>query len=104
MTTTPLTDEELAVLRERYTPEPVPPCRVCGGRLTIGSMGGGNATKWGCATPDAPPLPDYRFKDEIKDRWFHYRYSSWTQYRDCDSLVIRLVAMVEAARSAALKL
>src|SRR6476659_5336606 len=39
----------LAKLRERYAPTVIPPCRVCGGELSIGSVGGGMPTKWGCS-------------------------------------------------------
>jgi len=74
-------------LRERYTGEPVPPCRVCGGTLTVQSMGGGRATEYGCPKPD----------DVAYGEWAeHYSRSKWTQYRPGDVDVIALVDAVEA--------
>jgi len=48
------TDAELiAVLNSRYEPTKVPPCRVCGGELSIGAIGGGSPTRYGCMADNA---------------------------------------------------
>jgi len=48
----------LAKLRERYAPTVIPPCRVCGGELSLESFGGGMPTIWRCSpwqpTEDEP--------------------------------------------------
>ncbi len=44
---------ELSVLTARHRPVVVPQCRVCGHVLTIASMGGGDATKYVCDSPEA---------------------------------------------------
>lgn len=42
-------DEDLLwVLTSRFTAEPIPPCRVCGGPLSFASAGGGDATRYTC--------------------------------------------------------
>lgn len=40
---------DLKALRAKYSPQPVPPCRVCGGRLQMSYMGKGR-TEWTCST------------------------------------------------------
>src|SRR6476620_4141046 len=39
-----VTEKLIGRLRERYTADPVPSCRVCGRALRIQSTGGGHAT------------------------------------------------------------
>lgn len=85
-----MTEEELAALEQRYTAEPVPPCRVCGGELSVQSMGGGKATVYGCSNkPD-----DVKYTEWIDG---HYRQSTWVQYRDGDADVLALVAAYRSA-------
>lgn len=105
-----LTDEQvLALLREderefwmAWTPEPVPPCRVCGGALSIGSIGGGAATEWGCSTSeDDPDHPGYlrtKAGRSCGDR--HYGDSRWTQYRGGDSAGLEVLRRLAAERLA----
>ena len=80
-----------------FRAEPIPPCRVCGGPLTIGSMGGGHATKWGCdgriEDPERPDAGVYADGRTIADE--HYAQSQWTQHRSGD---IRVVELVERMR------
>ena len=82
--------EEIETLRERYTPDSIPPCRVCGAKLSIASAGGGNATKYVCSevyrdgfgrigTPEGNAKLDHRKASEF----YHVRSG--------DSLVIRLI-------------
>lgn len=85
-------EDLLERLRQRYSAEPVPPCQVCGGELSIQSMGGGQATKYGCPRPEGVTYRDWAE---------HYDRSVWTQYRAGDSEVIALVDAVEAALVAA---
>ena len=92
------TDAELlAWLREQYKAEPIPPCRVCGGRLSVASMGGGNATRWACGMweddPDAPGKLRRKPGRGLADG--HYERSEWTQYREGDAAVLELVARME---------
>jgi len=92
----------LACLRERYAADPVPPCRVCGGELSIASCGGGRPTEWACSTwEDDPDKPgELRRKDGRSIADAHYERSFWTQYRGGDEAVLELVARVERAARA----
>jgi hypothetical protein len=74
--------ELIETLTERYEPTEVPPCRVCGAELSIGSMGGGEPTRWACSgreeDPDRPgylrwmkgrtPADDHYDKSQFVDR------------------------------------
>lgn len=43
------TDAELvAEVTERYAPTSVPPCPICGRKLTLGAIGGGMPHEWAC--------------------------------------------------------
>ena len=95
-----ITEADLKALRERYTTEEPPPCRVCGGVLSIQSMGGGQATEWACSDRPRQAVNN--------DEWYdHYGRSRWTQYRSGDRRVLDLIAEFvrsQDARLAALKL
>jgi hypothetical protein len=59
----------------------VPPCRVCGGVLSVVRIGGGKSTEWACpvasrASSEATRMDARRVADA------HYRDSRWSQYRD----------------------
>src|SRR3954465_9998798 len=41
--------ELIEIVRLKHTAEEIPPCRVCGGPLSVTSMGGNAATKWACS-------------------------------------------------------
>ena len=94
------TDQDLiAEVVARYTADPVPPCRVCGGALSIQSCGGGgNATVWGCSgMEDDPERPGYmRYMSGRRCADDHYSQSRWTQYRGGDSDVIELARRFHA--------
>lgn len=77
-------------LRARYTPEPVPPCGVCGAPLQIARAGGGAATEYACR--DA--------KVTTAEGTEHYRRSRFTRYRPGDPDVLALLARVEKLEGA----
>lgn len=59
----------------------VPPCRVCGGALSVIRIGGGKSTEWACpvasrASSEATRMDTRRVADA------HYRDSHWSQYRE----------------------
>lgn len=72
----------LNYLEEKYTADVVPPCRVCGGKLSIARAGGGERTKYAHSRPDGVSF----------DEWSeHYTNSSWYQNRIGDDMVIALI-------------
>jgi len=83
---------DLAALRARYTPTPVPPCRVCGGPLSIARMGGGEATEYACSESRPTKVGEY-------DKWLvgHYRRSHWTQLRPGDPDILALLDLLQPA-------
>lgn len=67
----------LTALYDAIYPDP-PPCVVCGGPLTVASMGGGELTTYACQSPDARnSLYDPALRSEI--RTSHYTRSEWVQ-------------------------
>jgi hypothetical protein len=96
-----LSDADLAeVLSHAYRSEPIPPCRVCGSKLSVQSAGGGNATVWGCSGwvpsadgTDLERAPGRSVADE------HYSRSRWTQYQAGDDRVLELVRRMSKAKS-----
>lgn len=73
---------DLDELHARYADVDPPPCHVCGGRRSIQSMGGGQATIWACSDRPRP----------FDDFWYqHYRESRWTQLQESDTKVLRLI-------------
>lgn len=63
-------------LRDRYTAEDVPPCRVCCRPLSVQAMGGGAPTIWACVGS-------------------HYDKSIFEQRRTGDGLVLELLKRFE---------
>lgn len=86
----PLSAHEMDALRARYTSETVPPCRVCGAELGIGSIGGNGPTVWKCSA--VSPIGSGFGSPE----WKHYSDSEFRQYRHGDPLVLRLLDSVVA--------
>lgn len=84
----------LQLLEHRYATEPVPPCRVCGGTLSIASIGGGEATRYACLPveddPDNPGRTRHKEGRSLADD--HYARSRWTHYQEGDAEVRELVA------------
>ena len=92
------TDAELlAWVRHCHTGDAVPPCRVCGGPLSVASMGGGRATKWACDMwEDDPEKPGkLRRKTGRGPADDHYERSEWTQYRESDPAVLEMARRLE---------
>jgi hypothetical protein len=93
----PLTNEEIMEAAQeavnRYTPDEVPPCRVCGERLSIQAAGRG-PTVYGCSGTyeDENGRIRYREGRTIADE--HYSNSQWEQYRHGDTLVLKLVGQL----------
>jgi hypothetical protein len=88
------TDEDIRVLRERYAPSVIPPCRLCGAELSLGSFGGGRPTVWACdgRDDDGNYLPGRKIADR------HYSESRYEDYRQGgDPLVLALIARAEKA-------
>jgi len=75
-------DEVIEVLTERYAPTDVPPCRVCGGELSIQAVGGGQPTQYAHQV----------MKPEGGVDWDHYKESAWEDRRQGgDEAVIDLI-------------
>lgn len=89
--------ELIEILRLKHTAEEIPPCRICGGPLSITSIGGTAATKWACSgqedDPENPGMLRYQPGRHVADG--HYSQSRWTQHYDTDSHVIELVSRIE---------
>ena len=79
-----LNNEELiARLTQRYEPTKIPPCRVCGGPLSMQAVGGGNPTEWACSgreyDPDTHEWIGWQKGRTAADD--HYRKSGFTDRR-----------------------
>lgn len=93
-----ITDKELIEVLERaYQSTVVPPCRVCGGALSIQSIGGGQPTVWACDPKEWPDdgepfcKPGRSFIDD------HYERSRWIDHRQGgDSRVMELIRRYQA--------
>lgn len=89
-----LTNEEIMEAAQevvnRYTPESIPPCRVCGEQLSMQAAGRG-PTIYACSGTfeDEDGRTRYREGRSVADE--HYSNSRWEQYRHGDRLVIKLV-------------
>lgn len=93
------------ILRERYTPAPIPPCRVCGGPLSLSSFGGG-PTVYGCSEyEDDPDRPNHLLRKpgrSVADE--HYSQSCHIVYRDGDTRVIAFLDALAADHPGAVSL
>lgn len=99
----PLSDHELAALRKRYAEVPVPTCRVCGGEMAIGSMGGGMPTVWHCASDEADWLRhgEQTYGSEPHPRYDHWTKSTVEQRVHGDDRVIRALDELQRLRAQA---
>ncbi len=76
-------------LRERYAPSVIPPCRICGGKLSCERVGGGSPTVYACSGHVEDSMA-YQSGRSCADK--HYRDSEFIDYRHGgDSLVIELI-------------
>lgn len=82
----------LEAIHDGYHVDPIPPCRVCGDKLEIGSCGGGKATVWICSMyEDDPENPgNLRVKEGRTTADEHYSMSQYTQYQSGDRRVLEL--------------
>lgn len=90
-------------LKERYKPSVIPPCRVCGEKLSIQSCGGGKPTVWGCGMwKDDPDKPgEYRKKEGRTCADDHYAKSIFEDLRrGGDGDVMELIAQHDALYAA----
>jgi hypothetical protein len=78
-------DAFLDYLEDRYAVTPVPPCRLCGGELSIQRMGGGAATEYACIN-----VP-FTTRNNSDPGWVHYGESRYVHYRSGDSDVVALI-------------
>jgi hypothetical protein len=88
----------IAQLRAAYTAEPVPPCRVCGGALSVAECGYGRPTIWACSPTESDPenpgasrTKPGRGVGEFDPRTGHYALSEHKQYRVGDSRVLHML-------------
>lgn len=69
-----LTAAELSILRARHVPPEIPPCRVCGAKLEIASIGGGRAAKYACSSDAASHMKSQastpKEREEISSHYF----------------------------------
>jgi hypothetical protein len=76
------------VLHRRYTPTPVPPCCVCGGKLSMQSIGGGRPTGYACVGRD----DDGNWLEGRSVADYHYTLSCWDDHgHGGDGAVMELV-------------
>lgn len=100
--TNAMTDDEIVkvarLLVGRYTAEDVPPCRICGGPLSIQAIGGGGPTIYACSGQyeDAEHGRKYREGRSVADE--HYNASQWRMYRHGDQDVLRVLAQLLSDR------
>jgi hypothetical protein len=80
-----LNDVTLEFIEDRYTSDPIPPCRVCGAELSIQRMGGGEATTWGHSKPNDGVTTFGEWMD-------HYSQSKYIERKSGDSFVLKLLA------------
>ena len=81
--------ELVAEIARRHEPSKIPPCRVCGGPLSLEASGGGEPSRWACSIG----------KGE-SDTTGHYVQSQHVdQHQSGDPLVVELLARVEGLRS-----
>lgn len=98
---TSMTDDEIMEtaqeLVNRYTPETIPPCRVCGEKLSMQAAGCG-PTIYACSGmyEDESGRTRYREGRSVADE--HYSNSRWEQYRHGDRLVMKLLHQLIADR------
>lgn len=83
-------DEDLIhMLHHWYDPPVIPPCRVCGGKLAIQAMGGGQPTKYAHQVHLPSGMID----------WDHYEKSGYEDRKQGgDEAVIELIKRYEGKR------
>lgn len=87
---------DLAWLSWHARPSDPGTCRVCGGELTVGRMGGGRPTVYHCSVPR--PIEARREGRDEDAAWQHFRDSEVEVTRHGDPAVRALVAEVRRRR------
>lgn len=86
----------VALLRQRYSPSTIPPCRVCGAELSIQSSGGGEPTIWACSGLEQGEAVRYKAGRSAADA--HYIKSRHEDLRrGGDENVMALIELYESA-------
>lgn len=94
VTQKPMTNDEIMGIAQKlvnqYTPEPIPPCRVCGRELSMQAAGRG-PTVYACSGEyeDEAGRTLYREGRRVADE--HYSNSRFEQYRMGDRRVMAIV-------------
>jgi len=94
-----LTDEDLIeILTERYSPKPIPLCRICGNKLRVEACGPGSYVGYACSPYEEDPNnPEGKLRLK-KGREFcddHYSRSRVDSYKSSDRTVLELVKRFE---------
>lgn len=76
-------DELTEVLLDRYSPDPIPACRLCGAELSIQAMGSGSPTVYACDGREPDPYhPGHkRWKAGREPADKHYVRSQHEDYK-----------------------
>ena len=90
MTTAEISEAAQALVNS-YTPDPVPPCRVCGGKLSIQAIGGGRPTVYACSGSYEDENGAIRRSEGRSPADEHYSNSRWEQYRHGNRLVLNIL-------------
>lgn len=91
-----ITPRLLTRLRERYTDEVIPPCRICGAALEVACAGGG-VIKYACSSEDAKKsVFGPRSGLGPPEHEEHYRRSEYQVIARGDREVLALVAAYES--------
>lgn len=96
-TITPISAVDLSMLTGRHSPVEPDPCRVCGSDMTIGSMGGGNATVYRCSVATAHYFTAVD-REAVED---HYRRSEQRISYHGDHAIVAALHELRALREAA---
>lgn len=95
-----MSDLDLGPIREQYTAEPIPPCPVCGGELSLRGTEG-NRTVWACDGYEIDTRDPERGNWKQGRSWgdAHYHDSRHLCYRNGDDTVLALCTEVESLRT-----
>lgn len=95
-TITPISAVDLSMLIGKHAPVRPDPCGVCGADVTIGSMGGGNATVYRCSVASE----NYFTAEDRKANEEHYRRSEQRITYHGDQAIVAALLELRALRDA----
>ena len=81
----------VAYLETCFTPDPVPPCRICGAALSLEKCGGSEPSEWACSPYEHDEAGRLQFKAGRRFCDDHYDRSFFRQYRTGDEHGLELV-------------